>query len=540
MPVTRAVALLAILCGCSLRAPRVDSAPCSTSRQCEHESVCYLGECRGRSAALATVVAEVRPPNDSQLGLLQRANIDLHSSVVADFALQPLLKVSGVVVQEQDVGGVLAPVAGASVTFTDHAPAIPDRVQTIAAHTDTNGAFTSPGLPSSSWDALVQPPNGLPPLRQSNAVSAATQGLELRLPRVRDLSRVSGTLSAGGVPLDGARVVAVDLAGEPISVPATSADGGFALLLPPGPPPFRLEVGPGTAADGGNAAAPVDPLPSFEPFGQPSGAPFMTTVPISQAFDALPPPAVVQGRVVDQFGASIPGARVSAASLGPAGWTLARLTVAVDGTFWLALREGSYVIEAAPGASATAPGVSGELPLKVLGGTSTPPLVITCPPKLKATGFVLLPDGRRAGAGHEITATRLPDRLLTGRPATATATDSGGAFHLVGDAGRYRLEVVPPAGTQLPRKIVQIDLGGDGSSEIMLPPLQLSPALLVVGTVHGALPGGKDLPVAGATVDFFAIDGSGARTLFLGSGLTDASGHYSAVVPDVPQAGLLP
>ena len=172
--------------------------------------------------------------------------------------------------------------------------------------------------------------------------------------------------------------------------------------------------------------------------------------------------------------------------------------------------------------------------------TSTPPLVIPCPPKLKATGFVLLPDGRRAGAGHEITATRLPDRLLTGRPATATATDSGGAFHLVGDAGRYRLEVVPPAGTQLPRKIIQIDLGGDGSSEIMLPPLQLSPALLVVGTVHGALPGGKDLPVAGATVDFFAIDGSGARTLFLGSGLTDASGHYSAVVPDVPQAGLLP
>ena len=537
MPVKTAAALLLLLCACSLRAPRVDSAPCSSSGQCDRQNVCYLGECRGRSSALSTVVAEVRPPNDSQLGPAQRANIDLHSSVVANFTLQPLLRVTGVVEQEQDASSALSPVPGASVIFTDHAPAIPDRVGQVTAPTGPNGEFKVQ-LPSSTWDVLVQPPAPLPPLQLAGEVQSAAQGVELRLPRVGALARVTGTLSAGGAPLDGAQVVAVDDRGQPISVPSSSADGGFALLLPPGPPPFRLEVGPGAAgaADAGVPAGSQDPLPSYEPLGQPSGAPFTSSGPLTVALEALPPVAVVRGRVVDLAGAGIGAARVSAASLAGPGWTLARSTVASpDGTFVLTLRAGPYLIEAAPDASPSAPGVSGERSLTVT--ATTPFLVITCPRKSTATGVVVQPDGRPAGAGYEITATRLPDRLLTGRTATATPTDGTGAFRLVGDAGRYRLEVAPPASTHLPRKIIQIELG---ASDVTLPPLQLSPPLQILGTVHGAIPGGKDLPVAGATVDFFAVDASGARTIFLGSGLTNAQGNYSAVVPDVPLAGLVP
>jgi len=41
-------------------------------------------------------------------------------------------------------------------------------------------------------------------------------------------------------------------------------------------------------------------------------------------------------------------------------------------------------------------------------------------------------------------------------------------------------------------------------------------------------------PVAGATVDFFALDASGTRSVLIGSGLTNASGQYRAVLPDVP------
>jgi len=38
----------------------------------------------------------------------------------------------------------------------------------------------------------------------------------------------------------------------------------------------------------------------------------------------------------------------------------------------------------------------------------------------------------------------------------------------------------------------------------------------------------------GATVDFFALDSSGSRSVLIGSGLTNASGQYQAVLPDVP------
>ena len=140
------------------------------------------------------------------------------------------------------------------------------------------------------------------------------------------------------------------------------------------------------------------------------------------------------------------------------------------------------------------------------------------------------PDGLPVGAGYQIAAMRLPDRVVAGRLAHATATDASGAFTIVGDAGRYRVEVVPPAAVGLPRKIVSVELSG-GGVPTQLPALQLSAALTVVGTVSRT---GSQVPVAGATVDFFALDSSGSRSVLIGSGLTNASGQYRAVLPDVP------
>ena len=53
----------------------------------------------------------------------------------------------------------------------------------------------------------------------------------------------------------------------------------------------------------------------------------------------------------------------------------------------------------------------------------------------------------------------------------------------------------------------------------------------MVGTVSRT---GSQVPVAGATVDFFALDSSGSQSVLIGSGLTNASGQYRAVLPDVP------
>ena len=143
---------------------------------------------------------------------------------------------------------------------------------------------------------------------------------------------------------------------------------------------------------------------------------------------------------------------------------------------------------------------------------------------------MIRPDGRPVGAGYQISAMRLPDRLVAGRLARATATDASGAFTIVADAGHYRLEVVPPAATGLPRKIVSVELSGS-AVPARLPALQLPAALAVVGTVSHA---GSRTPIAGATVDFFALDSSGARSVLIGSGLSNASGQYRAVLPDVP------
>jgi hypothetical protein len=156
-------------------------------------------------------------------------------------------------------------------------------------------------------------------------------------------------------------------------------------------------------------------------------------------------------------------------------------------------------------------------------------LAIVCPDKSQGTGVVTRPDGQLVGAGYQIAAMRFPNRLVAGRLARATATDASGAFTIVGDAGHYRLEVVPPPTVGLPRKILSADLSVGAPTQ--LPAVQLSAALTVVGTVSKA---GSQAPIAGATVDFFALDSSGARSVLIGSGLTDASGKYRAVLPDVP------
>jgi hypothetical protein len=256
----------------------------------------------------------------------------------------------------------------------------------------------------------------------------------------------------------------------------------------------------------------------------------------------LTAPATLQGRVVDAADAGIAGARVSARTNNTPLWSLQRETTAdASGAYSLALREGPYVVEAAPSSDPNTPGVSGEQLVQVSAPSTTQNLL--CPPKARAFGLVVRPDGSPAGAGFQVTVTRLPDKLLTTRTAWVGggpipgATDAAGVYHVIGDSGPYRVEVVPPVETGLPRKLVQLTLPLGGGPETVLPLIQISSPLEVVGTVHGAAPGARDAPVPGTTVDFFAPDASGVLTVFLGSGLTDLQGRYKAILPDVARPG---
>jgi hypothetical protein len=404
------------------------------------------------------------------------------------------------------------------------------------ARSDASGNYSA-RVPVGSWDVQVQPPDPQPPQRGAplnGTSSPATTVVNLTLPRTSSLRPINGTLSSGSGPLNGARVSASDGTGATLSAPTTSADGGFSLLLQADAGQYYLHVGPPTDLDGGVPAN--DPLPNYDDL-----AAFNTTAPAVVV--TLTAPATLQGRVVDATGAGIAGAHVYARTNNTPLWSLQRATTAdATGAYSLALREGPYLVEAAPSSAPDAPGVSPELLVQV--GAPSTRQDLRCPPKARAFGLVVKPDGSAAGAGFQITATRLPDRLLTTRTAWVGsdaahpgATDAAGLYHLIGDSGAYRVEVVPPVETGLPRKLVQFELLLAGGAETVLPIIQMSAPLEVVGTVHGAPPGARDAPVSGATVDFFAPDASGVLTIFLGSGLTDLQGRYRAILPDVAHPG---
>jgi len=513
-----------VAAGCAIRDPRLSGAalPCSSSAQCSTDSVCFLGECRGSSTQLSLVMAEVRAPADQQLGVAQKSAIDLRQSALVDFQLRPQLSASGTVLQAVDgQPGATTPVPDAGVVLTDSTPVIGDRAASVVAQTDASGAF-SLTFASSTWTVLVVPPVPAPPIRPpppASPLSSTVTALSIVLPAPGQLAQVGGDLMAGGSPLALARVAAVDASGQPLSaLTKTDSSGAFSLQLPPGPPPYFLQIGPDPEA------APTAPaIPAF-----PLQGPFTGTAPAIGDFGALPAAATLAGKVIDARQQPIAAAAVLALSLDPTGWVISRQTVTdASGAFSLTVRAGSYAVQAVPDVDPALPGVSDEIAVTLPAASET---IISCPDKSQGTGAVIRPDGQRVGAGHQITALRLPDRLVAARLARATSTDAAGSFTIVGDSGHYRLEVLPPPATGLPHKIVSVELSGSGIPT-QLPTLQLPAALTVVGTVSRT---SSLVPVAGATVDFFALDSSGSRSVLIGSGLTNASGQYRAVLPDVP------
>ena len=525
----RALLLAIAACGCSLREPHVTAASCTSSSQCASSNVCFLGECRGPASGLSVVVAEVRPPGDSAFGARQVA-VDLRLGALNDFNLTPVVSLGGTVAQLQD-GAPPLPIPGALVTLSSRTPILLDRVEQIVSSADGAGAFTV-RVPRGSWDVLVRPPSLLPPFHPPALDTAAPPApFDISLPQPSALVGFEGVLIAGGQPLPGASVTAVDAQGGPLSAATLSqADGGFALSLPPGTSQYALQVGPATAGVADAGPAPVvpapDPLPTYDPVLP------TPTVPLP-----LPPASTVSGIVLDSTGNPVASAVVHAKSTSTStGWTLSRsVATAADGTYALKLRDGIYAMEAAPPADANLPALSIEKSITVAGGAVVD---FTCPPKLRRFGQVVGPDGRPAGANLQVIATRLADRLVTTRNGFTLATDANGIYHLVADAGVWRLEVVPPADSPLPRKIVQVVLEGTDLGETALPTIQISPALHAVGSVCGGVCR-LDTVVAGATVSFYSVDSNG-RSVLLGSALTDRNGHYEAVLPDVADPGASP
>lgn len=529
VPMRTAAACLVLLAGCALRDARVSASSCASSTQCARSDICFLGECRAPASNLSVVRVEVRPPSGSPFGV-KSLPVDIHKSVLNDFALTAPLSVGpgtgnpGTVTQAQQ-GAPAKAVAGASVTFTDHAPAIPDRVEQVVSISDPSGAYSA-RIPQGTWEVLVRPPAPLPPLR-FGVIDTRSPALSFVLPATETLPQLDGGVTANGQPLPGASITAVEDTGAPVSAAALSqADGGYALYLAPGAttPPF-LQIGPPADTDAGVVLAQsIDPFPTYQPV---TYAPALDLV--------LPGVATLTGRVLDAAGAAVPSARVYARSVGGS-WTLARSAVVdPNGGYTLTLRAGTYLVQAAPAADPGTPGLSGLQSAAVPGSS----VDLFCPAKVRRYGQVLGPDGRPVRANFQITATRLADALVTTRTAFTTPTDSNGIYHLVADGGRWRFEIVPPPDAALPRNIVQFDLDAADPGESALPAIRISSPLEAVGTVKGSMPGAADAVVSGAQVSFFALDASG-HSIFLGSGLTDAQGRYQAILPDVAQSAANP
>jgi hypothetical protein len=511
----RALPLLLALAGCSLRDPRVSSVSCTANSQCSSANVCFLGECRAPAANLSIVRVEVRPPSGSQFGLKDEQR-DLRQSILSEFILAVPLSATGTVTQNG------APMVGATVVFSDHDPAIPDRVAQIVAQTDTSGAYRA-SIPQGLWDVLLLA-SPLPPLH-TGPIDTATPALNFTVPAPTALPELKGTLKSNGTAVAGVRITAVDPQGNPISAPVVSqVDGTYSLLLPPAPTgQVVLQIAP---PDAGSAqAASLDPFPIY------ASVPYQPTIDLQ-----LPDIATVSGRVLDVSGKPLPAVLVYVRSLAMP-WSLSRtVTANANGAFSVQVRVGNYLVEAVPPTDAASLALSGQQ-LVTFPGNGAADLV--CPPKVRRYGKVLTPDGRAASADFQVVATRLSDGLLTTRSAPTVSTDSLGVFNLTLDAGRWRFEVAPPSNSPWPRKIVQIDVDGSDVGPSALPDIVLSTPLTVGGVVKGSAPGGAQPKVADALVSFYALDASG-HSVFLGSGLTDTNGQYSAVLPDVAQPGASP
>jgi protocatechuate 3,4-dioxygenase beta subunit len=521
--VRRCAPLLALVAACALREPRVSGSSCANSGQCSQSDLCFLGKCRAPASNLSLVRVEVRPPSGSPFGV-KSLEVDLGASVLNHFTLSiplnvgPDTGVPGTVTQAQDAAPA-KPLAGATVTFTDRAPAIPDRVEQVISVSDATGAYSA-RLPQGTWDVLVQPPPPLPPVR-FGAIDTRSPVMNYILPATATLAQIDGGVTANGVPLSGAGITAVEIGGATVSAQALSQpDGGYALYLSPNASSQpALQIGPPADADAGVAAAPaLDPFPTFQP------KPYLPIVDV-----ALPAVATLSGRVLDSAGSPLPSARVYARSAGGS-WTLARSVVADgSGGYALTLRAGTYLVQAAPSADPAAPGLSAQQSIAVPASS----VDLTCPAKVRRYGQVLGPDGRPVRANFQVVATRMADALVTTRTAFTTPTDSNGIYHVVADGGRWRFEVMPPPDAELPRSIAQFDLDGSDPGDSALPAILISPPLQAVGTVKGLKPGSVDMGgVAAAQVNFFAVDAAG-HSVFLGSGLTDTQGRYQAILPDV-------
>jgi hypothetical protein len=513
----------AIASACAIRDARTSGEsgqPCSTSDQCD-SSVCFLGECRATSSALSLVHAEVRT-SDSRYGTLQSSAVDLRKTPVADFTLQPLLAISGRVMQRADPPGAgSAAVPGAIVVFTDLAPGIPDRIVSISAQSDSAGTYAV-RLPASIYDVLVAP-STQPVSHPDGPVAVSNPSLDLVLPAKAALAHVTGTLQInGGGGLAGAQVSAVDATGTSIAVAQVSdASGSFALDLPPGPPAFSLQIGP-QAAPSAN-----DPVPNFNPKPFLPGQVNLGNIDLG----TLPAPATLTGRVVDSRGAAVGSARVLLLSTSAASYLLSgQTTTRPDGSFSVLVRAGSYLVEVAPDVDPAQPAVSDPITVPVVAPTTPLASAIVCPDKVKVSGIVLRSDGRPASAGFRVDATRLSDPL-TGRGTRSILTDATGAFSLVLDRGHYRIEITPTTESAVPRTILAVDVPSS-TAPVALPALHIFPPHELVGTVRGGNPA---TPVPGATVNFYAVDSTGTKSVLIGSAVSDSSGQYRAVLPDVAQ-----
>ncbi len=467
-------------------------------------------------------MAEVRPPPGSSYGTLQAGGIDLRQSVLVSFQLKPSLSVSGLVTQLLG-----SPVSGASVTFSARSAPIPGRRPQATASVAAGGLFST-RLPANTWDALVVPPAPLPPLAEMLGLSASTTALQFELPSASSLLRVQATVTAGGQPLAGARVLAVDANGNLLAAAANAdVSGNAQLLLAPGTTSIYLRAGPAPSANSSSGGAQAALYPSWDAAGPIAIDASSGTAMIAQDLPALPASATLSGTVRDASGSPLAGARVYALSLDGNGYTLsANAPTGTDGSWTMTLAAGNFAVEAAPPSSAADAALSGEQDLTLpADGTQ---LQLTCPPVAHASGTVLQASGMPAPEGTQISATRLPDRLISSRVAQTQPTDASGAFTLAGDPGTYRLAIAPPASSGLAGALVEVMLA-EGTTT--LPALALSQPLQVVGTVTG----NAGAPIAGATVELFAPDASGQSALSLGSGLTDSSGQFTAIVPDVAQ-----
>ncbi len=520
---------------------------CEVDGDCPDGFTCQFGICAEEQAKQLTIGLLIQPPafrsNLSALHVTEMA-VTL-GEPLPDYALRPPVSVNGFVLFSAVAPAIGEPVS-AELRFVNTQGIPGDEFEASVRTDPTTGGYAIE-LPPGVYTASVRPDRedvsrtnvfGIEIRRPVTNDEEHSEFRPFNLPAPEQYVRVAGRVERDALPVEGvaeARVFALTTDGRfETTVDVTGDDGYFIVFAPPSDTEYVFHVRP----DGDDGDVPTA---VYEPVSIPPDA---LSFDLSLRTGTWAEPVSVPFRVESSDGDPIPDAVVIArTALEPSTGVVDGEPGIVDGHYEVRVdsaaiaEDGTFELAVAPGRSTVyAASLDAEhgLAAPVLLAVDTTlepvePVRLVVEQRHPVSGSVVTSAGTpvaEVDLALELvsTSTRPLDRY--GVPSqlfgASGRTDEDGRFQVAAQPGQYRATAVPPEQLGHARTTVDLEVGR-GMVE------GFTVELPDAGVVSGRVLDDLNEPLAGATVQAFAVDGSSAT--LIGLSVADADGTYRVVLP---------